>query len=135
MKTKKELSKLVETTNTQKNDKVTIKKIADRQTSVKDKNFIYKFQLDETKLTDKEAKKKRNKLRRNLTLIVNQIILDNVKKQNLDNVKNFINFYKENYILNDFTLKSLTNSNEQSKVEDFNKILELTKIYLSKNKK
>lgn len=114
-------------------DNANTKVIADRQTTVKEKNFLYKFQIDKSKkLTSKEEKKNRNKIRRNLKLLVNQIILDNMKKKDFTNIPNFVKFYKENYILNDFSLKSLTNVQDETKIEDYTKVLNLCKELLTK---
>lgn len=114
-------------------DKANVKNIAERQTTVKERNFLYKFQIDKNKkLTSKEEKKQRNKIRRNLKLLVNQIILDNMKKKDFSNVQNFVNFYKETYILNDFSLKSLTNVQDETKIEDYTKVLNLCKEFVSK---
>jgi hypothetical protein len=103
------------------------KKEEKRETTVKEKNFLYKFQLEETKLTDKESKKKRNKIRRNLQLIVNKIILDKKKVNIKENVQEFLNFYKANYILNDFTLKSLTNKNDEITLKEYSDVLHICK--------
>src|SRR3989304_669182 len=114
--------------------KTVINKDKERATTVKEKNFLYKFQVEQRKikLTAKEEKKNRNKIRRNLTLLTNQIIIDNLKKKDLSKCKDFINFYKENYILNDFTLKSLTNVNDEDKIKDYNFVLDLCKESLKK---
>lgn len=138
MKTKNTISakevKNTKVVKTSKNvDNANTKVIADRQTTVKEKNFLYKFQIDKTKkLTNKQEKQQRNKIRRNLKLLVNQIILDNMKKKDFTNVSNFVKFYKENYILNDFSLKSLTNVQDETKIEDYTKILNLCKESLTK---
>jgi len=131
-----ESSKQVTTKKENKNiDNATIKALTkneERKTSVKEKNFLYKFQLESTKLTDKQSKQQRNKLRRNLKLIVNKIILANLKKKDLTLCKEFIIFYKANYILNDFTLKSLTNVNDKDLINDYTIVLNLCKESLSK---
>lgn len=117
--------------NLQKSKIDTDKKI---KVSTKEKNFIYKFQLDST-LTEKEQKKKRSKLRRNLQNIVNTIIVDNLKETNLTNIPLFLDFYKLNYINNNFTLESITNSTEETKINEINLILNLTKLFLSQEVK
>lgn len=109
-----------------KADQATIKAVADkvRPTTVKDKNFLYRFQL-EGKMEHKEEKRKRNKIRRNLKLIVNKIILD--KKKDKELIKEFNIFYKNNFILNDYSLKSLTNVSDQDVIEDYTKVLNIVK--------
>lgn len=106
------------------------KRDSERKTKTKEKNFLYKFQLEE-KLTDKESKKKRNKLRRDLNNIQNLIIL-NEKKENEENIKSFLSFYKKNYLLNDFTKESISNSSDETKSEDLQRMLNIVKKYLEK---
>ncbi len=106
---------------------VKIVKEINREAKTKEKGFIYKFQLDAKKTNPKEAKKLRGKLRRKLQAICNDIILANVKKENLEVVKSFLTFYKEHYILNDLSLQSITNSTDELKHEDINKVLLLAK--------
>lgn len=135
---KTNVTKEVKNTNVKTSKKETVKNanvknIAERQTTVKERNFLYKFQIDKTKkLSSKEEKKNRNKIRRNLKLLVNQIILDNMKKKDFTNIPNFVKFYKENYILNDFSLKSLTNVQDETKIEDYTKVLNLCKEFQTK---
>jgi hypothetical protein len=114
--------------------KASEKNAIQRPTNVKDKNFIYKYQLDAKlkALPEKKQKQLRSKLRRNLQLIVNKVILANVKKTDFIPCKEFISFYKENYILNDFSLKSVTNSSDELKVADLTKVLDLCKKSLAK---
>lgn len=117
-KAKKEINK--------KADGATLKAVAEkvRPITVKDKNFLYKFQL-EGKLEHKEEKRKRNKIRRDLKLIVNKIILD--KKGDKELIKEFKDFYKKNFILNDFSLKSLTNVTDPDTIDDYTKVLNIVK--------
>lgn len=139
MKTKIEvLAKADKKAEAQKVDKATLLKVlkkgseknaVERKTSTKEKNFLYKYQLDkkENALPEKEQKKKRSKLRRKLQNLVNVIILANVKKPSTEGVKEFLDFYKANYILNDFTLQSITASNDELKTKDLQKVLEICK--------
>lgn len=106
---------------------VKIVKEISRDAKPKERGYIYKFQLDAKKLSAKDAKKLRSKLRRKLQAICNEIILANVKQENLNIVKTFLTFYKENYILNDLSLQSLTNSSDELKHQDINKVLLLAK--------
>lgn len=121
--------KTLETNILKSKEKINKDKI--RVTTSKEKNFIYKFQLDGS-INEKEQKKKRNKLRRNLKNIVNTIIVANMKKENLEVLTDFLNFYKSNYILNDFTLKSITNSSDLDLKNDLELILNLCQKKMSK---
>jgi hypothetical protein len=126
---KSDINSLSAILEAQKN-KINFEEKEKNSTSTKDKNFIYKFQLLDNKLTEKESKKLRSKMRRNLSNIINEIIIDNRKETNLKNVSKFIEFYKENYIVNDFTVKSITNSSEENKKSEIEFVLTLCKIYL-----
>jgi len=103
--------------------KAVIKK-EDRKTKTKEKNFIYKFQIADKKLSDKDAKKYRNKLRRKMQNIVNSIIISKDKKEG---IKEFISLYKKEYILNDFSIESFSNSSDETKKEEFVKVLLIVK--------
>lgn len=92
--------------------KVSIKsKIEEKKSSSKD--LLYKFQLDNS-LTDKEKKSLRTKLRNKRQNFEKDIILYYSKNDNAglkETLKNFLSFYKETYILNDFSLYSLISNN------------------------
>lgn len=109
--------------------KTKAKKEVERKTKTKDKNFIYKFQIASKRLSDKDAKKYRNKLRRKMQNIVNSIIVSKDKKES---IKDFIKIYKQEYILNDFTIESISNSSDETKQEDFTKVLSLVKSSFEK---
>lgn len=115
------------TKKTQDAATVKIVKEISREAKPKDGGFIYKFQLADKKVNAKEAKKLRGKLRRKLQAICNDVILANAKKEDLTCLKPFMVFYKENYILNDLSLQSLTNSSDELKHEDINRVLILAK--------
>ena len=92
--------------------KIQIKtKIEEKKSSSKD--LIYKFQLDNN-LTDKQKKSLRTKLRNKRINFEKDIILNYSNNNNTElkkEISNFIAFYKENYILNDFSLYSLISNN------------------------
>ncbi len=102
-----------------------------KETTTKDKNYLYTF--DRLDLSEKELRAKRVKLRRDLTNICNNIIIKNKKSVTFEGIKEFIDFYKTNYIVNDYTIKSITNSEKRK--EELIIILDLTKEYLSTDKK
>ncbi|MEX2017557.1 MAG: hypothetical protein WD876_03730 [Candidatus Pacearchaeota archaeon] len=127
--------KKTETVSISKVDNATLKVLAKkviakkekkeiRKTKTKEKNFIYKFQLADKKLSAKDEKKMRNKLRRKMQNIVNEIIISKDKKAG---IKNFLLQYKKEYILNDFTLESISNSSDETKREDLEKVLSIVK--------
>ena len=85
--------------------------------------YLYKWQTSEAKLTAKEQKQKRQKIRRLLENFYFKICLQQNKEQKQAAIIEFLAFYKANYILNDFTLASLTDSKEPSKVESYKQML------------
>lgn len=133
MKTKKQVSEK-EVTKDLATEQAIIKKVKERKTKTKEKNFIYKFQIanseSKKKLTAKEEKKMRSKLRRSLSNIIDKIVIE--KKDNKENVKEFISFYKLNYILNDFSIESITNSSDELLLEDLKRVFEIVKKQLEK---
>ncbi len=131
MKTKKELSAIEKATDVATTKAVATKVVKEKElkTKTKEKNFLYKFQVDEKGLNEKQQKKNRNKLRRQLENICNKFVT-NVKDVDA-NTKEFISFYKKNYILNDFSIESLSNSNSSRK-EDILNALSIVKKQLEK---
>lgn len=108
------------------------KNAIERNTKVKEKNFLYKYQLDaaNAKMPEKKHKQMRSKMRRDLQLLVNAIIINKGPKQ-AEATKDFIAFYKKHYILNDFTLQSITNSGDELKQQDLTKVLAICKATLA----
>jgi len=104
--------------------KSSAKKEIERKLKTKVKNFIYKFQLSDKKLSAKDEKKLRSKLRRKMQNIVNSII---VEKDKSEAIKEFEIQYKKEYVLNDYSFESLSSSNDETKREDFEKVLSLVK--------
>lgn len=109
------------------------KKEKDNSISMRTKNFIYKFETRES-LTDKESKKKRSKLRKDLQKIIDRMILSNHNKTDLSLCEEFINFYKLNYVMNDYSLQSFTNSQDEDKRSELQFCIELCKVYLTNKK-
>ena len=102
----------------------------ERKTKTKEKNFIYRFQVDEKGLTDKEQKKRRNKLRRQMTNLLNAVIIE--KKDPATPIKAFLSFYKKEYLLNDFSIESISASGDEDKQSDIKRVLDLAKASMEK---
>jgi hypothetical protein len=119
--------KLLDTLNTFdfKDIKVKEKKSSDK----KSRNDMYHYQflfnkyknLDYSKFTDADFKKNdkslRTKLRHKRNSFANNIILyaQNKDLVNLQKeIKDFNSFYKETYVLNDYSLKSISDTNSDS---------------------
>jgi phosphoenolpyruvate synthase/pyruvate phosphate dikinase len=117
-----------------------VKKAAekDRSTAVKEKNYLYRFQLENSiadkknKLSAKDEKKKRNKIRRDLKLFANKFFVEKNKEEIKKLSREFISFYKKEYILNDFSLKSLTNVTDELAIQDYERVLKIAKESLTK---
>lgn len=97
-------------------NKIKVSNIKVKETIEKTK--MYKF---ESTIVDlKELKKLRSKMRNKRNAFANNIIL-NFQKENVENlikeVNNFDKFYKENYILNDYSLISISSNNRDKETE------------------
>ena len=123
-------------TKTQDNATLKVVKEQPRGTATREKNYIYRFQLEEgNKLTAKQEKRLRGKIRRQLKNVIDPIITANVKKEDLSGLPAFIKFYKDNFFLNDMSLQSMTNCSDELKQSDLNRVLTLAKKYQEQKKK
>lgn len=127
--TKKEISKNVKNENLENATKEILK---NKISVTSEKSFLYKFQIEEKDLTDKQKKSKRVKLRKQLKNLVDKIIITKDKEKQKENIKNFIDFYKFNYILNDFSIESLTHKTNELDLQDYTIVLNLCKESLKK---
>lgn len=85
------------------------------------KDVLYKFQLNDKLSTDKQ-KKERMRLRRERNKFLNNIIFyfnENNTSETKKEIKNFIDFYKKEYVKNDFSFESLSanNSDDETKIK------------------
>lgn len=103
-------------------------KLAEKEQK-KEKNFLYRFQIESPNLSTKEQKSKRKKLRDKIKDLAFQL---HVKKDKNEAANEFLSFYKENFIKNDFTLKSCTNSQVEKEIEFVRFALEFCKQMKSK---
>lgn len=88
---------------------------------------MYKFET--LSLTDKEEKRKRTKIRKQRNKFIENVLyfFQTDKKNELaKEIKEFISFYKSEYCLNDFSLKSLANDNSDKDTKE--KIVFMLKI-------
>ena len=100
----------------------------------KEQRFLYKFQTAEPKLAPAKAKQYRQKLRRKLDNFIAPILLQKNAETKAASIAEFNAFYKAEFILNDFTLKSLTDSRDSYKAESLEQILKLAQASLAKGK-
>jgi hypothetical protein len=95
-----------------------------------DRQKMYKF---ESTINDlKELKKQRSKMRNIRNRYANNIILQFQKKNEIElkkEVKEFKDFYLQNYVLNDYSLLSISSNNRDKETElILNSMLEIIKL-------
>lgn len=95
-------------------------------------HFIYKVQAQTEKLTPKKAKQYRQKMRRMLENFYFEICLKKDSENRKNKINEFLVFYKTHYILNDFSIKSLTDSRDEGKQESYKALLKAVQESLSK---
>ena len=101
--------------NLSKFSKALESKIIERKSTERITLYKYPNTFTKEQINAKQGKQFRSKLRTKLNNFTNNIFL--FAKQNRvselkTEIKNFDSFYKENYLLNDYSLNSLTNINE-----------------------
>jgi hypothetical protein len=95
-------------------------------------HFIYKVQAQAEKLPAKKAKQYRQKMRRILENFYFKICLQKNSETKKAAITEFLAFYKEHYILQDFSVASLTDSREESKRESYAQLLKIVQESLAK---
>lgn len=98
----------------------------------RDQHFIYKIQAQTEKLPAKKAKQYRQKMRRNLENFYFKICLQKNAETKKAAIAEFIAFYKMHYILQDFSLASITDSRDESKRESYAQLLKTVQESLTK---
>lgn len=104
-----------------------------KETISKDVQKMYKFEKES--LDAKQQKRLRTKMRNQRNKFANNVILHFQKKNEVElkkEVNSFTNFYKENYILNDFSLLSISSNNRDKDTETLlNSFLEIVKLVMT----
>jgi hypothetical protein len=111
-------------------------------TSSGGESIIYSFQLKE-KLTTDEQKKKRKKLRKDFLTLSSKVknankksLLNDSKLANTEIVKEFIKFYKDTYILQDFSFESCGSKlRNEAEIENVKFALMTAQFYLQSETK
>lgn len=91
----------------------------------KEQRFLYKFQLATPKLTPQKAKQYRQKLRRKLDNFDYKIRIIKDASERNKAITEFRAFYKAEFILNDYSLKSITDSRDTIKSQSYAEMLKL----------
>ena len=100
----------------------------------KEQRYLYKFQVKGEKLTPGKAKQMRQKIRRQLDQFDAAIRMEKNAEKRKKAIEEFKAFYKDNFILNDLSLKSITDSTQDYKVESYTEMLKAVKGEISKTK-
>jgi len=99
----------------------------------RDQHLIYRAQANpEAKLSAKQAKQFRQKMRRNLDNFDLKIRVQKNAETRKAAITEFLAFYKANYILNDFSLASLTDSRDAAKRESYSEMLKIVQASMGK---
>jgi type IV secretory pathway VirB4 component len=98
----------------------------------KQQHYIYKVQSSAEKLSAKAAKQYRQKMRRKVENFYFAICLQKNQETKAAAIKEFLTFYKSHYILNDFSLKSLTDCRDAAKQESYKMLLQTVQNSLTK---
>lgn len=98
----------------------------------RDQHFIYKVQAQTEKLPAKKAKQYRQKMRRILENFYFAICVQKSAEKKATAITEFLAHYKAHYLLNDFSLASLTDSRDEGKKESYKLMLSEVQKSLSK---
>lgn len=98
----------------------------------RDQHFIYKVQAQTEKLPAKKAKQYRQKMRRILENFYFAICVQKSAEKKASAITEFLAHYKAHYILNDFSLASLTDSRDEGKKESYKLMLSEVQKSISK---
>jgi len=118
-------------------EKVNLSKYADRLKDVsisekkkKDRKYKYPEGYTEIDINSEKGKKFRNSLRNQIKRFANNIFVytkQNDAKKLKEEISLFNAFYKLNYLLNDYSVSSITQTKNESKEKDISFMLEIIK--------
>lgn len=94
--------------------------------------YIYPASIPKERINEKEGKQFRGKMRNSLKRFCNNIFyFGKMQDEKLikEDILKFDAFYKENYRINDFSLKSLSSSNDESVNKDISLFLQIIKEF------
>ena len=128
--TTKVISKKIISKKEKTKKKKTKKEKKKKEEKKKEKDsFLYRFQLDNVKRSYNEEKQLRNKLRRKCINLMNSIITE---KEKTESIKEFISFYKKEYVINDYSIESITSSSKEEIIDSIDRGLKFIKSFLEK---
>lgn len=99
--------------------------------------YIYPDGFSKTDINSEKGKKFRNSLRTKIQKFANNIFVFTKTEQQdklIEEIKLFDVFYKANYKTNDYTVKSVSSSNNELKNADFNQMFDIIKHVKQSNK-
>lgn len=100
----------------------------------REQRFLYRFQVEGDKLTPAKAKQRRQKIRRELSNFDRDIRLEKDPAKRAEAIKAFNKWYKETFILNDYSVKSLTDSRDQHQQDSYAELLKRVQDAAGKSK-
>lgn len=125
----KEKSSLVKLNLSQFSDK--LKNVEIKEKIKKDAKYIYPESFTTNDINESKGKKFRQSLRTKLERISNNIFFYTKTKEEsklIAEIKLFTSFYKENYLVNDYSLTSLSDSSNEAKKRDLTLLLDIAKV-------
>lgn len=107
-----------------------LKNVEIKEKKTKDSFYKYPDSFSATDINSDKGKKFRNSLRNKIKKFENNIFVfakTNQIEKLQSEVKDFNSFYKENYQINDYSLKSISQSNDETKTQSFEMMLSIIK--------
>lgn len=105
-----------------------LKNISVKEKKTKDTIYIYPENFTAKMIGEKEGKQFRNKLRNKMRFFENNIFVAAKQKDNdklIALVKEFNSFYKANYRVNDYSLSSVSQSQDETKTGDLSTMMQI----------
>lgn len=96
--------------------------------------YIYPASIPKERINEKEGKQFRGKMRSSLQRFCNNVFYYGKMEDHKlikEEIEKFDAFYKENYRINDFSLKSLSSSNDPARNKDIDLFLQIVKEFKS----
>lgn len=109
--------------------------------TISSSKIIFKFHKELDKMTEKQQKQYRGKMRTILFKHIDAIIFNSkiTKKEDKGKIEiainEFLGFYKGTYILNDLSVSSCYTASDQTKIQDLTNAFDIIKKYIAKREK
>lgn len=101
-----------------------------KEKKIRETIYVYPEGFDKEKINSDAGKKFRNSLRNSMKRFCNNILIfaksDQLEKLQSE-IESFKSFYKKNYRINDYSLGSISSSNDPIKERDLNLMIQIIK--------